>query len=183
MAAACPNEEMPHKGPQWYALQVQSKLAKISAVALSGKGYEVFLPVYTSPRRWSDRIKQKDVPLFPGYLFCQFDVSGRLLPVLTTPGVIGIVGVGKTPAPIREEELDGIRAVLRSGLAVHSRSYLPVGAPVRIDRGPLTGVEGIITNSGNACRLVVSITLLQRSVAVEIDRASVQPLVKHANDS
>ena len=81
----------------WYAVRIQSRLASVAAATLRGKGYQEFLPLYRSRRRWSDRFKELDLPLFPGYLFCRFDVTGRLLPILTTPGVIGIVGAGKTP--------------------------------------------------------------------------------------
>jgi transcription antitermination factor NusG len=84
----------------WYALQIQIKLGSVASATLRGKGYEGFLPLYPSRRWWSDRIKTLDLPLFPGYLFCRFDVSDRLMPILTTPGVIGIVGAGKTPVPV-----------------------------------------------------------------------------------
>ena len=80
----------------WYALRIQSRLASFASTTLRGKGYQEFLPLYRSRRRWSDRTKELELPLFPGYLFCQFDVNDRL-PILTTPGVIGIVGFGKIP--------------------------------------------------------------------------------------
>jgi len=79
----------------WYALRIQSRLSGLASITLRGKGYEEFLPLYRACRRWSDRVKQVELPLFPGYSFCQFDVNDRL-PILTTPGVIGIVGAGKT---------------------------------------------------------------------------------------
>src|ERR1035441_9840100 len=98
----------------WYALRIQSRLSSLAVDTLRGKGYEEFLPLYRARRRWSDRVKQVELPLFPGYLFCQFDVNDRL-PILTTPGVIGIVGAGKTPVPVDIEEIEAIRAILRSG--------------------------------------------------------------------
>ena len=82
----------------WYALRVQSKFESVVSIALRGKGYQEFLPLYRSRRRWADRVKELDLPLFPGYLFCRFDVHDRLLPILTTPGVVCIVGAGKTPS-------------------------------------------------------------------------------------
>src|ERR1035437_10166011 len=94
----------------WYALRVQSRLAGLVSTTLRGKGYEEFFPLYCSERRWSDRIKKIELPLFPGYLFCRFDVSDRLLPILSTPGVICIVGAGKTPIPIDDEEIEAVRA-------------------------------------------------------------------------
>jgi transcription antitermination factor NusG len=97
-------------------------------------------------------------PLFPGYLFCRFDVTDRLMPILTTPGVIGIVGAGKTPVPIDDEEIEAIRAILRSGLAARPWPFLQVGSKVYIERGPLTGMEGIIANADKVYRLIVSPT-------------------------
>jgi transcription antitermination factor NusG len=153
-------------------------LGSVASATLRGKGYEEFLPLYRSRRRWSDRIKELDLPLFPGYLFCRFDVSDRLMPILTTPGVIGIVGAGKTPVPVDDEEIEAIRALLRSGLVVQPWPFLRVGSKVYIEGGPLAGVEGIISNTDKVYRLVVSVSLLQRSVAVEIDREWARPIAK-----
>jgi transcription antitermination factor NusG len=163
-------------GMAWYAIRVQTKFASVASAALRGKGYEEFLPLYRSGRRWSDRVKQVDLPLFPGYLFCRLDVRDRILPVLTSPGVISIVGAGKTPIPIADEEIEGVRAVLRSGLVAHPWPFLNVGSRVHIDDGPLAGVEGIISNIDKNCRLVVSVTLLHRSVAVKIERDWARPI-------
>ena len=153
----------------WYALQIQSKLGSVASATLCGKGCEAYLPLYRCGHRWSDRVKQLDLPLFPGYLFCRFDVRDRL-PILTTPGVISIVGAGKTPVPVDDDEIEAIRAVLRSGLAAQPWPFLRVGSKVYVEGGPLAGVEGIITNKDKVYRLVVSVSLLQRSVAVEINR-------------
>ena len=109
-------------------------------------------------------------------MFCRFDPSDRLLPILTTPGVIGIVGAGKTPVPVRDEEIAAIRAVLRSGLAAKPSPFLTVGSKVYVERGPLAGLEGIIVRTGTNHRLVISISLLQRSVAVEIDPQWARPV-------
>ena len=160
----------------WYALQIRSKLASVVSATLRGKGYEEFLPLYRSRRQWSDRIKELEIPLFPGYLFCRFDVSDRLLPILTTPGVIGIVGAGKIPVPVDDGEIEAIRMVLRSGLAAQPWPFLSVGSKVYIEGGPLAGLEGIITNGDKIYRLVVSVSLLQRSVAIEIDREWARPI-------
>ena len=159
----------------WYALQIRSKLGSLASATLCGKGYEAYLPLYRSGRRWSDRVKQLDLPLFPGYLFCRFDVLDRL-PILTTPGVISVVGAGKTPIPVDDEEIEAVRAILRSGLAARPWPFLQVGSKVYIERGPLTGLEGIIANTDKVYRLIVSVNLLQRSVAVEIDREWARPI-------
>ena len=160
---------------QWYALQVQTRLANLASAILRGKGYEDFLPLYRSRRRWSDRVKEVDLPLFPGYLFCRFDPRNRLIPIITTPGVIGIVSAGKTPIPVAEEEIEAVRSILRSGLDALPWPFIGVGSRIYIEHGPLAGLEGIITNSSKVYRLVVSVTLLQRCVAVEIDREWARP--------
>ena len=171
MAAAYPEEKIVSSmTARWYALHVQSRLAGTASTVLRGKGYEVLLPLYRSRRRWSDRMKEVELPLFPGYLFCRFDVHDRLLPVLTTPGVKEIVGAGKTPIPIAAEEIEAVRRVVSSGLATMPWPELPIGGRIYIEAGPLAGLEGIITNTDKVCRLVVSITMLERSVAVEIER-------------
>ena len=159
----------------WYAVRVQSRLAVVASAGLRDKGYTEFFPVYRAKRRWSDRMQKVELPLFPGYLFCRFDASRRQ-PVLSTPGVIDIVGAGKRPIPVDDEEIEAIRAVLRSGFAAQPYPFLTVGARVYIEAGPLAGVEGIVTSTDKVCRLVVSVALLQRSVAVEIDRAWARPI-------
>jgi transcription antitermination factor NusG len=159
----------------WFAVQTKPRHEKVTAWALHNKGYEEFLPLYRSRRRWSDRIKELDIPLFSGYVFCRFDPESRL-PILTTPGVISIVGMGKTPAPVTEAEIGALQAVVQSGLKAEPWPFLKVGQAVRIDWGPLAGLEGILLALKNRQRLVVSVTLLQRSVAVEIEGAWVSPL-------
>jgi transcription antitermination factor NusG len=159
----------------WYALRVQSRFGSLASATLRGKGYEEFFPLYRSRRRWSDRMKELELPLFPGYSFCRFDVSHRL-PILTTPGVIGIVGIGKIPAPVDLDEIEAVRLILRSGLAAQPWPLLRVGSKVYIERGPLAGLEGIVTNTDKVFRLIVSVSLLQRSVAVEIDREWARPI-------
>jgi transcription antitermination factor NusG len=159
----------------WYALQIQSRLGTVASLTLRDRGYEEFFPLYSFRRRWSDRMKQLKLPLFPGYLFCRFDVSDRL-PVVSTPGVIGVVGLGKIPVPIDEEEIEAVQAILRSGLAAQPWPLLQVGSKVYIERGPMAGLEGIIARTDKVYRLVVSVSMLQRSVAVEIDREWARPI-------
>src|SRR5215471_16772080 len=99
---------------EWYALQVYQRLEKITALLLNQKGFDLFLPTYTVKRRWSDRVKVVEQPLFPGYLFCRLDARQRWLPVLTTPGVMSIVGTGKEPIAIPESEIEAVRRIVRS---------------------------------------------------------------------
>jgi len=122
---------------QWYVLTIQSRTPRLTAQILRGKGFEEYLPLYCARRRWSDRTKTIEVPLFPGYLFCRFDPLDRMVPVLTTPGVTGVVSAGRTPIPVSERELDAVRAVLASGLAAQAWPYLGVGSKVSIAAGPL----------------------------------------------
>ena len=164
-------------GLAWYALRLRPKSENLASATLRGKGYEEFLPMYRSRRRWSDRVKELDLPLFPGYLFCRFDVQDRLLPILTTPGVISIVGAGKTPVAVSDEEIAAVQAIVRSGLPAQPWPCLTVGSRVFIERGPLAGFEGIALSVDKAFRLVVSIPLLQRAIAVEIERDWIRPIL------
>jgi len=157
----------------WYALHVRPRFENTVELQLGGKGYEVFLPTYESKRRWSDRVKTVVQPLFPGYVFCRFDVGARL-PILTTPGVNSIIGVGKIPVPVDPSEISAIRSVIDSGIASYPCDYIRDGESVRVESGPLEGLVGIVQRSKNSDRLVVSLTLLMRSVSVEIDRTWVK---------
>jgi transcription termination/antitermination protein NusG len=159
----------------WYALQVRPRFEKAVASTLVNKGYEGFLPLCRHRSRWSDRMKEVHLPLFPGYLFCRFDVNRRL-PILVTPGVLHVIGIGKTPHPVDEEEIAALQAIVISGLKTEPLSYLTVGEKVRIEIGPLAGIEGILTAVKGSSRLVVSVSLLQRSVSVEVDESWVVPV-------
>lgn len=158
----------------WYALRVRPRCEKMVASTLLTKGYEGFLPLYRHRSRWSDRIKEVLLPLFPGYLFCRMDINHRL-PILVTPGVMQVVGIAKTPYPVDEAEISALQSIVLSSLQVEPRSYLNIGTRVRIELGPLSGVEGILTGKKGKRKLVVSVSLLQRSVEVEIDEGWVVP--------
>ncbi len=152
----------------WYGLRTRSNCERLASLSLENKGYEPYLPVYRSRRRWSDRVVEIDQPLFPGYVFCRFD-AGRRLPIVTTAGVISIIGFGNDPAPIPEHEIEAIQTVLHSGLATETCPFLREGQRVRVSRGSLKGVEGILVKKKADWRLIVSINMLQRSVSVELD--------------
>jgi transcription antitermination factor NusG len=145
------------------------------ATLLRGKGYEPFLPVYKRRRQWSDRIKELELPLFPGYLLCRFNPVARL-PILVTPGVIQVVGIRKEPTPVDDAEIAAIQAAVRSGLPREPWPFLHVGQRVRVESGPLSGLEGILLDLKGRHRVVLSVSLLQRSVAVEVDDAWVIPI-------
>jgi transcription antitermination factor NusG len=159
----------------WFALQIRSRYENIVVAHLGSKGYEWFLPLYNSRRRWSDRFKEIKRPLFPGYVFCRLNRLNRL-PILMTPGVIRIVGTAKNPAPIDEDEISAIQVAVKSGLLSQPWPFLQIGRRVRIDHGPLSGLEGILLEIRGQHRLVLSVTLLQRSVAVQVDSAWATPL-------
>jgi transcription antitermination factor NusG len=160
---------------QWYALHVRPRFEKHVQTHLEEKGYEVFYPTYTSTRQWSDRVKSLSFPLFPGYVFCRFNVHARL-PILITPGVNQVVGSGKTPITVDEAELTAIRRVMESGVAAQPWPYLKIGETVQIENGPLEGLTGIVTRIKSSDRLVVSVSLLMRSVAVELDSHWIKPV-------
>src|SRR5271154_4165468 len=156
----------------WFALQVRTRNEAGVAEQLGGQGYERFLPLCKVRKRWSDRIKEVDAPLFPGYLFCRFDPQDRL-PILKTPGVMQIVGFKNGPVAVDESEIQALQTIVAAGAPHQPWPFLTAGDQVRIESGPLLGLEGILTQVRRSHRLVLSVTLLQRSVAVEIDSALV----------
>jgi transcription antitermination factor NusG len=159
---------------QWFAVYTRAHHEKNVAEQLRCRGIEHFLPLYTSARRWKDRVKVLQLPLFAGYLFVRVFPS-QFLDVLRAHGVSRLVGSPK-PLPLAEKEIVQLRTWLSLSLAVEPNPYLRVGQLVRVRRGPLTDVEGILVRKKNAIRLVVSIDLIQRSVALEIDAADIVPI-------
>jgi transcription antitermination factor NusG len=160
---------------KWFALQVRTRWESSTAVLLSGKGYQTFLPTYKTKKRWNGRPREVDAALFPGYVFCQFDAQKRL-PILVTPGVIAVVGRGRIPLPVDDSEIAAIQTVVSSGFRVEPFPYLEVGQKIRIESDSLEGLEGILINFKGNHRIVVSVSLLRRSVALEIDRSCVKPV-------
>ena len=160
--------------PRWFAVRVQPQHEKAVARNLSYLGHETFLPLYRTRRAWSDRIKELQLPLFASYVFARFPFRLRV-PVLNTPGVLSVITFGKQPAPVPDHEIAAIQAMVASGLPVHPWPYLKCGQPVRIRRGPLNGLEGILLQFKGSWRVVVSVNLLQRSVAAEVDRLWLSP--------
>jgi transcription antitermination factor NusG len=158
---------------QWFALQVRTRWESSTAVLLSGKGYEAFLPTYKTRKRWNGRIREISAPLFTGYVFCRFDALKRL-PVLVTPGVISVVSRGRVPLPMDDSEIAAIQTVVSSGLRAEPWPYLKIGQRIRIERDVLAGLEGILVNFKGSHRIIVSVSLLHRSVALEIDRSCVR---------
>jgi transcription antitermination factor NusG len=159
----------------WFALQIRQSHCFIVPALLSAKGYEILAPVYRCRRQWSDRIKEIDAPLFPGYVFCRFDPDTPCtVPVVTTPGVLKILGFGGKPEPLDETEIESVRLAAQYGLSPRPYQYLSAGSRIRIAQGPLSGVEGILTRIKNKDLLVISVSMLQRSISVEIERGSIE---------
>jgi transcriptional antiterminator NusG len=159
----------------WFGLRVRSNCEKIVASSLAGKGYAEFLPLYRKLSRRRNPPQHIELPLFRGYVFSAFDVNHRL-PILTIPGVVNIVGIGRTPESIDREELLAVERFVASGISMEPWPFLETGEVVLVDRGPLAGLEGILVEIKKSHRLVVSLSLLQRSVAVEVDRDCVRPV-------
>ncbi|MGC1414812.1 MAG: transcription termination/antitermination NusG family protein [Candidatus Acidiferrum sp.] len=160
---------------RWFAVQVRTRWESSTALLLSGKGYQTLLPIYKAQKRWNGRLREMNAPLFPGYVFCQFDTQKRL-PILITPGVIAVVSQGKVPVPVDDAEIEAIRAVVSSGLPAEPWPFLELGQKVLIESDALKGVEGILVQFKGNHRVVLSVSLLRRSVALEIDRACVRPI-------
>ncbi len=152
----------------WYALHTRHQHEKAVAQILSNKGFEIFLPLYPVAHRWQDRTKQLLLPLFPCYVFLRGELEHRLQ-ILTTPGVHTIVGWAGRPAIISQAEIDAVRRVVESSLRVEPHPFLKCGDWVRVRSGPLQGLEGILVRKKNLFRLVLSVELLGRSAAVEVD--------------
>jgi transcription termination/antitermination protein NusG len=155
---------------EWYAVRVRPKSEARASSELEARGFEVFLPVSRVRRRWSDRVKTLEIPFFPGYLFCKLRPQERVR-ILSTPAVIQVLGIAGIPNPVSESEIEAIERLVGSRLTVTPWPYLHSGQHIRIERGPLAGLDGIVAKAEDGkSRVVVSVSLLQRSIATEIDR-------------
>jgi len=166
----------------WYAVRVKSNRERITAESLKGKGYPVCFPTYCDRTRRANGSGTIKLPLFPGYVFCRFDVSKRL-PILMAPGVVHIVSCGRIPQPVDEREMSSVISVVESGLPLRPHPFLSIGQPVELDRGPLAGVAGVILEYADEEQFVVSVTLLQRSIAVKVDRNWIIPVNPKRSES
>jgi transcription antitermination factor NusG len=166
---------LPEPEPRWFAVHTRYQHEQVVATSLLNKGLQVFFPSYEAIHRWSDRNKRVTLPLFPGYLFFANEIE-RKSQIISTPGVNGIVEIGKVPAEIPHSEITAIRQMVESKLRVEPHPFLNEGDRVRILAGALQGLEGIVLRKKDAVRLVLSIELLGRSAAVEIDGCVVERL-------
>jgi transcriptional antiterminator NusG len=159
---------------KWFALRVNVRHEKVVSLSLEHKGFETFLPTYECRHQYARRFRAFELPLFPGYVFCLSDPQ-KCLPILTTPGVLQMVGAGRTPIPVDEDEIRALKKAMQAGFHLMPYPLWQAGQKARIISGPLAGVEGIVVSEKRAtARLVLSVDLLQRSVMLEIDSNHVE---------
>ena len=158
---------------RWFAVRVKSRHEKAVAQHLELRGFASFTPLYVAIHQWTDRERTLHLPLFPGYVFSKFSATS-LLQVVNTPGVIDVVRCGNSLAPIDDGEIHGLQQVMDSGYEAEPAVYIETGQPVTITSGPLAGVRGTVVRQKSGFKLVVSVTLLQRSIQVEVSRGAVE---------
>lgn len=169
--------------PPWYAIYTRHQHEKTVAQILSSKGFEVFLPLYGAAHRWKDRTKVVSLPLFPCYVFLKGGLERRL-DIVTTPGIYALVSSAGQPAAIPAIELEAIRSAVESTMRVEPHPFLKCGDWVRVKCGPLAGFQGILIRKKNLYRLVLSVEMLGKAAAVEIDAFLVERLnIKSPGDS
>jgi len=161
--------------PRWYAAYTSANHEKRVALQLGQRSVEHFLPLYASVRRWKDRRVELELPLFPGYVFVRSTLRDRLQ-VLQVPGIAKLVGFGGQPTALPDQEIDALRQGLSRAMRLEPHPYLKVGRRVRVTTGPLQGLEGILVRKKNCSRFVISLDLIMRSVAAEIDVAELEPV-------
>jgi transcription antitermination factor NusG len=163
------------QGLRWYALTVRHQHEQQTARVLRLQEWATLVPMYRSRRQWSDRVKEVETPLFSGYVFCRFSSRDRVR-VEDTPGVVQVVKFNGLAAALEDREIEEIRALVSAGVRLSPWPYLRAGDRVRVERGPLRGLEGTLLRDGDEARLVVSVEMLQRSIAAEVDSGMVVPL-------
>lgn len=170
-----PTDSSALREERWYAVYTKHQHEKKCADLLKQKSIEVFLPLYESVRRWQDRRKVLSLPLFPSYVFIRSNLEARLK-ILNTPGVFFIVGNAGGAYPIADMDIESMRAIARSRLPIESHPPLQSGDRVRIRRGPLAGVQGILTRVNNQDRLVLCVEPLRRAISIEVNFADVEKI-------
>jgi transcriptional antiterminator NusG len=157
----------------WYALRVRTKYESIVATGLEQRDIANYLPLYRKKTQWSDRVKTLSLPLFPGYVFANFSRL-QMHRLVTVPGFMYIVGQGNIPEPLEEAEITAVRRLVAKGTGVGPWPYCTVGQLVEVVRGPMVGLRGTYIRTKSEDRLIVSLPLLQRSVATEIESYNVR---------
>jgi transcription termination/antitermination protein NusG len=158
----------------WYALWTRSRHEQVVRQQVEQKGYEAFLPTVGRWRRWKDRKKKVDWPLFPGYCFARFDSTERLA-ILQCSGVVNIVAFDGHIVPVPDHEIDGIRRLVESDLKYDPCPFVREGMTVEVVHGPLRGTIGRLVRKGSQARLVLAVDLIGQAVSVEVDAADIKP--------
>ena len=161
----------------WYAIQTLPRHEKKIAAELHQKSIKSFLPLVTEKHQWSDRRVSVNTPLFPGYVFVRItqDQSSRVA-VLRTVGVRNFVGMRGMGDPIPDSQIDGVQAIVSKGVPFSSSTFINVGQRVRVRGGSLEGVEGIVTSVNGDKSLVISVDLIQKSLAIRITGFTIEPV-------
>jgi transcription antitermination factor NusG len=165
--------------PHWYAAYTCANHEKSVREQLEQRSVESFLPIYETVRRWKDRRMRLQLPLFPGYVFVRMTLMDRLR-VLQIPSVVRLVGFNGHLSPLADEEIEGLKRGLAGGVCAEPHPFLTVGRRVRIKSGPLEGRQGILLRRKGSLRVVLSIDLIKRSLAVDVDVVDVEPVVQEA---
>jgi len=160
----------------WYAVYTKSRHEKVVAEELWQKEIEVFLPLRSIVSKWKDRRKEVQFPLFPGYLFVNVPIRERRLDIIKVPSVVRIIGYENEPIPIPTDQIVAVRTLVFSELPYDPFPDIAVGSRVRVKRGPLRGLDGVLVEKKSNCRFVISIDLIQQAVACEIDAADVEKI-------
>jgi transcription antitermination factor NusG len=162
--------------PRWYAAYTYPRHEKVVAEQLESKGVESFLPTTTVASRWKDRIVRIHLPLFPSYVFARVELCRRVA-VLTVPGVIRILSANGAPIPIPDSEVDAVRRCISEGAKLEAHHFMVSGMRARVHSGPFSGLEGIVVEANEKCKVVVSISAIHQSIALELDREYLEPIL------
>lgn len=174
MAEALDTELSQAARTTWYALQTRANHERKVAERLSSQAITSIVPIFSELHQWKDRNKKVELPVFPGYVFVQMDLAERMRAIVIS-GVVRFVGMGSTPSPILDAEMEVVNACMRHGGLVRPHAYVAIGSAVHVVSGPLQGLRGILLRRKGISRLVLSVSLIQSSVAVEVDDNDVVP--------
>jgi transcription antitermination factor NusG len=161
--------------PRWYAAYTRANHEKSASKQLDKRSVESFVPTFESVRKWKDRSKRLELPLFPGYVFVRVAIENRLN-VLVVPGIVRLVGFDKRPVALANEEIETLRMIVKRRIPAAPHPFLTTGCKVRITRGPLVGMQGVLLRTKGRVRLLLSIDLIRQSATVEVDSADVEPV-------
>lgn len=170
-----PSSDHGSRAPEWFAVQTRSRHEKSVLGQLHSKEIKAFLPLYRSPKRWNNGQDNAQLPLFPGYLFVRIDIARDQLPILQTSGVARIVSFAGKPASLPDQEIVQLETAVKKGIAT-PHPFLSIGDRVRIVRGPLAPLSGILIRDKSGFRIVLSVQLIAQSVSVELDACDVEPV-------